>query len=154
MADAGPPRHAVESDDEDEFNPLSPKQPPPKHDLNFEIVNAGKSTREALIFASAEAGRWVLLTNHPRLPVETFARIWARGADLGEQVGAINVNKKPVCNKSLFCSLLILMVQVGMIFNPEWTDAIVIVSEALTRLPVWAQYPYAEYVLDQFKPTK
>jgi len=36
----------------------------------------------------------------------------------------------------------------------RWTDAIVIVSEALTRLPVWAQYPYAKYVLDQIKPTK
>jgi hypothetical protein len=46
------------------------------------------------------------------------------------------------------------MTQVGMIFNPGWTDAIVVVSEALTSLPVWAQYPYAEYVLDQFKPTK
>jgi len=41
-----------------------------------------------------------------------------------------------------------------MIFNPGWTDAIVVVSEVLTRLPVWAQYPYAEYVLDQLKPTK
>ena len=89
-----------------------------------------------------------------RVPVKTFARIWAKGADLGEQVGAINLSKKPVCNKSLFYSLVILMVQVGMIFNPEWTDAIVVVSEVLTRLPVWAQYPYAEYVLDQLKPTK
>ena len=44
--------------------------------------------------------------------------------------------------------------QVGMVFNPGWTDAIVVVSEVLTRLPVWAQYLYAEYVLDQFKPTK
>jgi len=41
-----------------------------------------------------------------------------------------------------------------MVFNPAWIDAIVVVSEFLTRLPVWAQYPYAEYVLDQFKPTK
>jgi len=44
--------------------------------------------------------------------------------------------------------------QVGMIFNPGWTDVIVVVSEVLNRLPVWAQYPYAEYVLDQLKPTK
>ena len=41
-----------------------------------------------------------------------------------------------------------------MVFNPEWTDAIVIVSEVLNRLPVWAQYLYAEYVLDQLKPKK
>jgi hypothetical protein len=44
--------------------------------------------------------------------------------------------------------------QVGMVFNPEWTDAIVVVSEVLTRLPVWAQYPYAEYAIEQLKPTK
>jgi len=44
--------------------------------------------------------------------------------------------------------------QVGMIFNPGWTDVIVVISEVLNRLPVWAQYPYAEYVLDQLKPTK
>lgn len=41
-----------------------------------------------------------------------------------------------------------------MVFNPEWVDAIVVVSEVLTRLPVWAQYCYAEYVLNQLKPTK
>lgn len=41
-----------------------------------------------------------------------------------------------------------------MIFNPGWVDAIVVVSESLARLPVWAQYPYAEYVLNQLKPTK
>lgn len=46
------------------------------------------------------------------------------------------------------------MVQVGMIFSPGWTDALVVISEALTRLPVWAQHPYAEYVLDQLKPAK
>lgn len=57
MADVGPPRHVVESDDEDEFNPLSSKQPLPRHDLNFEIVNAGRATAEKLIFASLEAGR-------------------------------------------------------------------------------------------------
>ncbi|KAF9652500.1 hypothetical protein BDM02DRAFT_3109034 [Thelephora ganbajun] len=121
LADIGPPRHTIESDDEDEFNPLSPQRPPPRHDLDFEIINVGKVTAEALIFASLEAGR-----------------VWARGADLGEQLGTISVNKKCV----------------GMIFNPGWTDAIVVVSEILTRLPVWAQYPYAEYVLEQLKPTK
>lgn len=46
------------------------------------------------------------------------------------------------------------MMQVGMVFNPKWTDAIVVVSEVLNRLPVWAQHPYAEYVLDQLKTTK
>lgn len=63
MADVGPPRHAIESDDEDEFNPLSPQRPPPKRDLTFEIVNEGKATAETLIFASLDAGRQV----HPRL---------------------------------------------------------------------------------------
>ncbi|KAF9788421.1 hypothetical protein BJ322DRAFT_1018988 [Thelephora terrestris] len=121
LADVGPPRYAVESDDEDEYNPLSPTRPPPKHDLDFEFINTGKVTAKTLVFASLEAGR-----------------IWAKGASLGEQLGTVAINKKCV----------------GMIFNPGWADAIVIVSEALTRLPVWAQYPYAKYVLDQFKPTK
>jgi len=44
--------------------------------------------------------------------------------------------------------------QIGMVFNPKWTDAIVVVSEVLARLPARAQYPYVEYVLDQFKPNK
>ena len=63
MADVGPPRHAIESDDEDEFNPLSPKQSPPKRDLDFEIVNAGKTTAKSLIFTSLEAGRQVYPRN-------------------------------------------------------------------------------------------
>lgn len=63
MADVGPPRHAIESDDEDEFNPLSPQKSPPKGDLDFEIVNAGKTTAKTLIFASLEAGRQV----YPRI---------------------------------------------------------------------------------------
>lgn len=41
-----------------------------------------------------------------------------------------------------------------MVFNPRWTDAIVVISEVLVLLPVWAQYLYAEYVLDRLKPRK
>ena len=82
------------------------------------------------------------------------ARIWAKGADLGEQLGTIGVNKKCVCIDHFKDESSKLIMQVGMVFNPGWTDAIVIVSEVLTRLPVWAQYLYAEYVLSRFKPTK
>ena len=74
--------------------------------------------------------------------------------DLGEQTGTIGVNKKCVCIDQLVYKSLEFIMQVGMVFNPGWTDAIVVVSEVLTRLPVWAQYRYAEYVLDQLKPTK
>jgi len=98
LADVGPPRHAIESDDEDEFNPLSPQRPPTKRDLAFEIVNEGKATAETLIFASMDAGRQV----HPclvcvRIKHTFFARVWARGANLGEQLGTISVNKECVC---------------------------------------------------------
>ena len=101
MADVGPPRHAVESDDEDEVNPLSSKQPLPKHNLDFEIVNAGKSATENLIFASLEAGRYDPFINLPSAPIKPLARIWAKGADLGEQVGTIGVNKQSVCSDQL-----------------------------------------------------
>ena len=99
MADVGPPRHAVESDDEDELNPLSSQRPPPKHDLDFEIVNTGKATADTLILASLEAGRRV----HPQdlfvCVDHTFsARVWAKGADLGENLGTISANKKCVCS--------------------------------------------------------
>ena len=96
MADIGPPRHAIESDDEDEFNPLSPQRQPPKHDLHFEITNAGKATAETLIFASLEAGRCVYPLNYLCIPTKSSARVWAKGAGLGEQSGTIGVNKKCV----------------------------------------------------------
>ncbi|KAF9479796.1 hypothetical protein BDN70DRAFT_878332 [Pholiota conissans] len=64
------------------------------------------------------------------------ARRWARGADLGEQSAVVYVNK----------------VQIGLVFQPKWTESSVLVSEALGRLPLSAMHPYAKTVLHSFKP--
>jgi len=64
---------------------------------------------------------------------------WAGGAALGEQKGAVYVNSK----------------MVGLLFVPSWTDSVVLVSETArdTTLPLWAQYQYAQAVLNHFAPT-
>lgn len=155
MADVGPPRHEIESDDEDDFNPLAPKRPLSKHHLDFEIVNSGLDTAETLIFASLEAGRWVLLNDLHLLTDKPLPQGFGpRAQTLANNWGllASTRNACVMVNPSSMSSMFIM--QVGMIFNPGWTSAIVVLSEAVTRLPLWAQYPYAEYVLDQFKPTK
>lgn len=66
------------------------------------------------------------------------AKYWARGALLGEQSGAVMVNN----------------IQVGLIFSPPWTRATIIISEVLTRLPVWAMHRYASTILDSVNPLK
>ncbi|KAK2460005.1 hypothetical protein APHAL10511_008011 [Amanita phalloides] len=65
-------------------------------------------------------------------------KFWAKGAHLGEQKGTVQVNK----------------VDVGLVFIPAWGDTTVIVSESLTRLPVWLQHSYAFHIVEQLKPTK
>lgn len=115
--DNNPPRHAVESDDEDEFNPIQPTQDIPQLDIK---LLGDVPVQHNLVVATGDPGAF-----------------WARGADLGEQTGAVAVNG----------------VQVGLVFNPPWTAANVIVSEALSRLPVWAMHPYAQTIVDTLKPT-
>lgn len=44
-------------------------------------------------------------------------------------------------------------IQVGLAFRPEWTEATVIISEVLTRLPLWAMFHYAFTILETLKPT-
>ncbi|TDL20528.1 hypothetical protein BD410DRAFT_790749 [Rickenella mellea] len=131
LADTIPPRYAYESDDEDEFNPF-PNQPSKlsqsssavPHNVNVKIqLGTAELSVGSLVFASGDAGK-----------------TWARGADLGEQVGAAFVEN----------------VQVGLIFHPQWSSskALVIVSEVTTRLPTWAMHPYANAILGKFKPAR
>ncbi|KAI0045793.1 hypothetical protein FA95DRAFT_1583281 [Auriscalpium vulgare] len=63
-------------------------------------------------------------------------KFWAAGANLGEQKGAAYVNS----------------VSIGMLFQPLWTKATVVVSEATTLLPIWAMHPYSEAVFNFLKP--
>lgn len=116
--DNNPPRHAIESDDEDEFNPL--QHPEDSTELDIKLLGDIPPQRN-LVVATGDPGAF-----------------WARGADLGEQTGAVAVNG----------------VQIGFVFNPSWTKANIIVSEGLSRLPVWAMHPYAQTIIDNLKPTR
>ncbi|KAH9475923.1 Myosin regulatory light chain cdc4 [Psilocybe cubensis] len=121
LADTVPPRYAIESDEEeDEFNPLHPNpSPPTPTQYDVKIVGDLQSGKP-LEVASGDAGRY-----------------WARGAQLGEQIGAVYVDK----------------VQIGLLFTPTWTSATVLISEPFARLPLPAMHPYAAAVLDALSPT-
>ncbi|KAG2138452.1 uncharacterized protein EDB93DRAFT_1090736, partial [Suillus bovinus] len=78
LADALPPRYAIESDDEDEYNPLATQRA--DQDQIVKIKFEGQFTTGCpLVIASGPAGNF-----------------WADGADLGEQQGAIFVNNNQV----------------------------------------------------------
>jgi len=75
LADSLPPRYAIESDDEDEFNPLiQDGRPHPEPEIQV-IITGNIPTNVNLIIASGIAGK-----------------TWARGADLKEQSGVVSVN--------------------------------------------------------------
>ncbi|KIY66337.1 hypothetical protein CYLTODRAFT_377937 [Cylindrobasidium torrendii FP15055 ss-10] len=118
LEDTVPPRYAVESDEEDEYNPLASASVEDKTELEVKIVGE-IPTGKPLVVASEISGR-----------------CWARGADLGEQLGGVYVNQ--IC--------------VGLVFSPSWSDSTIIVSEATTCLPIWAMDAYAKRILQDFKP--
>lgn len=75
LADSGPSRYAVESDEEDEYNPLAEHPKLDKQD-KFRIKISGRVAQgTTLLAAFGDAGKY-----------------WAKGADLGEQIGAVFVN--------------------------------------------------------------
>jgi hypothetical protein len=115
--DLNPPRHAIESDDEDEFNPLPHDEK--STEVGIKFIGDVKA-HHILIVAQGDPGAF-----------------WTKGADLGEQIGAITVNG----------------VHIGFLFNPSWAKINVIISESLSKLPVWAMHPYAQAILDALKPT-
>lgn len=91
LADAPPPRYAVESDDEDEYNPLSPpsgSDQPPEVKVEFKSIYDIPSKRP-LIFASAEAGL-----------------SWAKIVNFGQQQAGIYANNLPVQIHSLLVRVL------------------------------------------------
>ncbi|TFY73567.1 hypothetical protein EWM64_g10445 [Hericium alpestre] len=124
LRETSAPRYAIESDDEeDEFNPLPSRAASSAlKNLNVQIKGPSESSQlgGSLLVASGDAGK-----------------IWARGADLGEQQGAVYVNEH----------------QVGLVFKPSWLNTTVLVSEVATGLPVWAMHSYAQTVIDFFKPS-
>jgi hypothetical protein len=79
LADTVPPRHAVESDEEeDEYNPLASSVQSKSKAGDAEVKILGDVKRfegRTLVIAGGDAGK-----------------VWARGAKLGEQSGAVMVN--------------------------------------------------------------
>ncbi|KAJ7658967.1 hypothetical protein B0H17DRAFT_1096420 [Mycena rosella] len=121
LADTVPPRHAVESDEEeDEYNPLQPQSSIPKP-VDVQLVGDLAPVPAAGLLVASGA----------------LAKFWARGANLGEQIAAVMVDK----------------IQVGLLFRPSWTKSVVLISEVTTRLPLWAMHPYARAVLDALQPS-
>lgn len=119
LADALPPRYAIESDDEDEYNPLATQRADQVPIVNIKIESKITSGYP-LVIASGPAGDF-----------------WADGADLGEQLGAIFVNN----------------VQVGLLFKPSSTRAVVLVSETTMALPLWSMNKYVNDILDHLQPS-
>ncbi|ESK88693.1 hypothetical protein Moror_3032 [Moniliophthora roreri MCA 2997] len=117
LSDAAPSRYAVESDEEDEYNPLQSSTSNGKEHEEFKIKIVGQTQNgRPLIATFGDAGKY-----------------WAKGADLGEQTGAVMVNN----------------IQVGLIFSPSWVDATIVVSETFTRLPIAAMAGYASALVDE-----
>jgi len=58
---------------------------------------------------------------------------------LGEQTGTVGVGANST--------------EVGLIFNPSWTNATIIISEALNRLPLDDELPYALVILQTLQPS-
>jgi hypothetical protein len=125
LSDPHPPRYAYESDDEDEFDDASQISPSLAPVSDFDIIGEFNKGLP-LVIASGDAGN-----------------AWARGASLGEQKGAVFVDKT----------------QVGLLFNyaPETDGNVsinVLVSEANAILPINAMHSYATLVLESFRPSR
>ena len=83
MEDNGPPRYAIESDDEeDEYNPLS---------LNTSSPNDNPSTLSVRILGDLPKGKSLIIATGDG------GKYWAKGANFGEQTGTIQANNIEVC---------------------------------------------------------
>ncbi|KAL5478555.1 hypothetical protein ACEPAI_2739 [Sanghuangporus weigelae] len=130
LADTLPPRYSYESDDEDELDVINLPSD----------SSADASTVEVRFLPPAERENDKEKEDTLIIATGGIGVAWARGASLGEQVGQVNVNKRAI----------------GLIFHPAWagTNGTIIISEALTRLPVFAMNSYARAVLDRWNPSK
>jgi len=69
-----PPRYAIESDDEDEFNPLHERRLPAETEIQV-VITGNVPQKTNLVVAAG-----------------TLGNAWARGAKLAEQSGQVTVN--------------------------------------------------------------
>jgi hypothetical protein len=125
LSDSAPPRYAIESDEEeDEYNPLN-------------LKNSNPDDRPSALSIVIQGNN---IPNRKELIIATgnAGKYWANGSRLGEQTGSVQVNG----------------VEVGLVFHPTWTNAVIIISEVLVRLPVWAQHVYALTIVEHLRPTR
>lgn len=124
LADNAPPRYAIESDDEED---------------EYNPLNPSRSNpSDGLANLSVNFQGSVPKKTSLIVATGDAGKYWAQGARLGEQTGSVHANN----------------VEVGLVFSPTWTSAIIIISEALTRLPIWAQHTYALEIIKHFEPTR
>jgi glyoxylate carboligase len=131
------PRHSVESDaEEDEYNPL----PAAKTvvEIDIKITYSVRHSKKLIV------------------AVGDVARFWSKGVNLGEQTGLITVNGIQVllCWNGLPSMCLDNVGQVGLIFNPPWTEAVILLSEVTAKLPPWAMHRYAQELVDSVQPSR
>ncbi|KAG6879808.1 hypothetical protein C0992_011359 [Termitomyces sp. T32_za158] len=82
LADTVPPRYAVESDEEDEINPLPTASQYLDHVTEVKLIPDNIPQGNNLVIATGEVGK-----------------CWAPGTNLGVQIGGVYVNKVQVCDR-------------------------------------------------------
>ncbi|KAL5514593.1 hypothetical protein ACEPAG_1909 [Sanghuangporus baumii] len=134
LADTLPPRYSYESDDEDELDVINLSSDSSADASPVEVRFLPPAESENSKEKEKEKERTLIIASGG------IGVAWARGASLGEQVGQVNVNKRAI----------------GLVFRPAWagTDGTIIISEAFTRLPVFAMNVYAKAVLDRWDLSK
>ncbi|KAG6811558.1 hypothetical protein H0H92_006862 [Tricholoma furcatifolium] len=156
LAETVPPRHAIESDEEDEYNPLPTRGTPLDHVFEIKFIPDNLREGEHLVIAAGD-----------------IAKYWAHGADLGEQIGAIYGNKVSiglVFNPKWTKSTVIVSEVLARL--PVWamhsyvtaildalkpikyaglivTNLLVVVINAPTRLALLDTYPTHAYISDK-----
>ncbi|KAH8828057.1 hypothetical protein DL96DRAFT_1601504 [Flagelloscypha sp. PMI_526] len=131
LADGPPPRHAVESDDEDDLNALASDSGSNTESGDVSVIIKGVNLPQnlPLIIVSNMAGAY-----------------WSRGAKfVGEQLAGVFVDT----------------VQVGLVLplgrlhgSKDVPPALVLSSEALARLPYSGMHPFAKKVIEDLKPSR
>jgi len=124
LADTLPPRHAYESDDEDDE---------PRASLVGQSIEQTEDVDVQVRIADALAGERSKIQKSPLVIVTgSTGKAWVGGVQVGSTIGGIFVHG----------------VEVGTVYRPPWAKSVVIVSEITTKLSIQAMHAYAEAILD------
>lgn len=139
LGDAPAPRHAIESDEEeDEYNPLGERHVTP---------NLGTSVRVEYSEGPLKAGQ----------PLAVVTGLTSVLLPLNEKDkrGEIVVNGVTVRLNTLFDLMRehLNYGKVGTLYTPEYTSVVILASETSVRLPIWAMNAYAKAILSELQPS-